>query len=221
MYTTLKMMQSLNGFIAKNQKDDLKWGSSTDKKLYKSLSLEYGTVILGKNTYLAMPKIAFKGRQAVVIVRNLEQFLLSQTPNNSSQIIQQTFRKITIGKIIDEKLTFNNFTFVELGRDNKLDDLMQYLEFNQGDKNTEKTLVVGGGVINSLFLTQNLINEIHITIAPKIFGSGIEIFNSSFNTNTNFSLDDLSLDVDLTLQKVEQITDNELLLVYKINQPIN
>ena len=208
------MMQSLNGFIAKNQNDDLKWGSSADKKLYKSLSLEYGTVILGKNTYLAMPKIAFKGRQAVVIVRNLEQFLLSQAPNNPSQITQQIFGNITIGKIIDEKLIFNNFTFVELGKDNKLDDLMQYLEFNQGNNNTKKALVVGGGVINSLFLAQSLINEIHITIAPKIFGSGIEIFNSSFNSNS--SLDDLS--VDLTLQKVEQITDNELLLVYKIIQ---
>lgn len=36
-------------------------------------------------------------------------------------------------------------------------------------------LLVGGGVINGLFLKQNLVNELHLTVEPKIFGSGKNI----------------------------------------------
>ena len=194
-------MQSLNGFIAKNQNDDLKWGSSADKKLYKSLSLEYGTVILGKNTYLAMPKIAFKGRLAVVIVRNLKEFLALQFLDLNQKV--EVFGIITIGKIT----TLENFIFVQLNDKNDLDGLVEYLDYIK----IKKALVVGGGVINTMFLAQNKINEMHITIAPKIFSLGTPIFGQISQSKDGYIN---NLDINLTLQKVEQITENEVLLVY-------
>lgn len=40
------------------------------------------------------------------------------------------------------------------------------------DRGYKKMLVVGGGTINSLFLKSRLVNEIYLTLEPKLFGTG-------------------------------------------------
>lgn len=40
----------------------------------------------------------------------------------------------------------------------------------------EQVLVAGGGHINSLFLKENLIDEIHLTIEPVVLGQGVPLF---------------------------------------------
>lgn len=185
-HLTIKMMQSLNGFIAQTQNDNLKWGSSADKKLYKKISTEYGTVIVGKNTYLQMPKTAFKSRQTVVVVRNIDNFV-EENKLNYLEIL--TFNDIKFA--ID-----NNITFIE----SEPKTIIKYLE----SIGKNKALLVGGGIINNLFLQAGVVNELQITIAPKIFGSGIPIFGYE------------SIDLDLELQSFDKISNNELLLTYKI-----
>jgi len=39
----------------------------------------------------------------------------------------------------------------------------------------KKMLLVGGGTVNGLFLKQNLVDELYLTVEPKIFGRGKEI----------------------------------------------
>lgn len=39
----------------------------------------------------------------------------------------------------------------------------------------KKMLLVGGGTINGLFLKQNLVDELYLTIEPKLFGKGKNI----------------------------------------------
>ncbi len=39
----------------------------------------------------------------------------------------------------------------------------------------KKMLLVGGGTINGLFLKQNLVDELYLTVEPKIFGTGKDI----------------------------------------------
>lgn len=39
----------------------------------------------------------------------------------------------------------------------------------------KKMLLVGGSIVNGLFLKYNLVNELYLTIEPKIFGSGKSI----------------------------------------------
>lgn len=47
-----------------------------------------------------------------------------------------------------------------------------------------KSAVLGGGAfLNTLFLKEKLINEIYISINPKIFGNGISLFNDEFDVN--------------------------------------
>lgn len=53
----------------------------------------------------------------------------------------------------------------------------------------EKVILGGGATINGLFLKENLIDEIWLTIEPKIFGEGLSLFKDA--------------DVDLSLELIE------------------
>lgn len=69
-----------------------------------------------------------------------------------------------------------------------------------------RMLLVGGSETNALFLGQNLINEIYLTIEPKLFGNG-----------KNLVKDD-DLDKQLKLVNVKRLNDQGTLqLKYKIN----
>jgi dihydrofolate reductase len=183
---TIKMMQSLDGFIAKDQNDNLKWGSNEDKQLYKKISTEYGTVIVGKNTYLQLPKVAFKNRETIVVVRNL-----------SDEWLEDILGDNDIMSFDDVKFcNIDNITFIE----SKPQTIINFLESIGKDK----ALLVGGGIINNLFIQAGLVNELQITIAPKIFGKGIKVFGND------------ELDLDLKIQGFEKISDNELVLSYKV-----
>jgi dihydrofolate reductase len=185
-HLTVKMMQSLDGFIAQNQNDDLKWGSSEDKQLYKKVSTEYGTVIVGKNTYLQMPKIAFKNRETVVVVRNVPKFLVE---NKIESVKIQNFKSLNYG-------IHDNITFIESNPNEIIEYLKSIGKF--------KALLVGGGIINNLFLNAKVVNEIQVTIVPKIFGTGIPIFGYE------------ALNLNLELKSFEKISQNELLLTYNV-----
>lgn len=64
---TMILLQTLDGFIAKNDDDKLDWGSKTDKLNFKNKTVEIGTMICGSNTYLQMPDFAFKNRKTFVL----------------------------------------------------------------------------------------------------------------------------------------------------------
>lgn len=164
------MMQSLDGIIARSIDDDLSWGSSEDKKLYKKFTTEFGTVIVGSTTFEQMPKIAFKNRLCIVLTRDKSKY--------------------------SEYLENSNFVFLEP----KPNKVIEYLE----SKNIDKAVIIGGSKINSLFLRANLVDEIFVTLSPRIFGSGVRIFGDS------------SLDIKMELKSFEKISDNELLLNYKV-----
>ncbi|MEK7541472.1 MAG: dihydrofolate reductase family protein [Patescibacteria group bacterium] len=64
--------------------------------------------------------------------------------------------------------------------------------------------VIGGAQIFTQFLESGLCDELAITIEPKIFGSGINIFN------------DFTRDVSLKLLEVRKLNEDAVLLRYKI-----
>jgi dihydrofolate reductase len=63
--------------------------------------------------------------------------------------------------------------------------------------------LIGGSTINALFAKKNLIDEIYITIVPKLFGKGLSLFNCD-------------LDLDLKLLEMETIDDGYILLKYSV-----
>ncbi len=46
----------------------------------------------------------------------------------------------------------------------------------------QSAVLIGGSIVNTLFLQENLIDEIHVTIVPMIFGQGLSLFGKFFDT---------------------------------------
>jgi len=69
----------------------------------------------------------------------------------------------------------------------------------------ETAVLVGGAIVNTLFLKKNLIDEIHVTIVPRLFGKGLPMFNKSFDTQ-------------LELINIEKLGQNHILLKYRVQK---
>lgn len=70
-----------------------------------------------------------------------------------------------------------------------------------------KSALLGGGAnLNSLFLKNKLIDEIILTIEPKIFGEGLSLFNED-------------TDLNLNLISLEKLNENTVMLKYKVIYP--
>lgn len=70
-----------------------------------------------------------------------------------------------------------------------------------GNRGYKKMLVVGGAVTNTLFLKSKLVNEIYLTIEPKIFGTGKNLIS------------DENLDISLKLISIEKLNNQGTLLL--------
>ncbi len=80
-----------------------------------------------------------------------------------------------------------------------LKDVLKELE-NMG---YQKALLGGGSYLNSLFLNENLIDEIMLTIEPKIFGDGLNLFN-------------IDKEIDLKLINCEKLNENTIFVHYQV-----
>jgi dihydrofolate reductase len=67
----------------------------------------------------------------------------------------------------------------------------------------KSALLGGGSFLNSLFLERKLISEIILTVEPKIFGTGLSLFNKDLNA-------------DLKLLEVKNLNENTLMLRYRV-----
>lgn len=71
----------------------------------------------------------------------------------------------------------------------------------------KKALLVGGSIINGLFFKKNLVDELHLTIEPKIFGNGKNIVEKQL------------LDKSLQLMSIKKLNKTgTILLKYKVNK---
>jgi dihydrofolate reductase len=66
-----------------------------------------------------------------------------------------------------------------------------------------EVILAGGALVNSLFAEAGLIDEIVVTISPKIFGYGISLFTEEVS-------------MDLFLKGVRQIDENLVCLTYGV-----
>jgi dihydrofolate reductase len=70
----------------------------------------------------------------------------------------------------------------------------------------DSAALIGGEVINNLFAQSKLINEIVVTIAPKLFGTGLSLFSCS-------------VDMDLALVSLKQLESDHIMLHYRVTYP--
>lgn len=73
-----------------------------------------------------------------------------------------------------------------------------------GSQGYKEVIVAGGPTVNNLFLQENLIDEIKLSIEPKLFGSGLSLFEGSILTK------------ELELIAVTNLTPHVLVLHYKL-----
>ncbi|MCP4672070.1 MAG: dihydrofolate reductase [Desulfobacula sp.] len=66
-------------------------------------------------------------------------------------------------------------------------------------------VLIGGSIVNTLFLQENLIDEIHVTIVPRLFGQGLSLFSKSFDTK-------------LELINVGKFANGHVLLKYQVKK---
>lgn len=67
------------------------------------------------------------------------------------------------------------------------------------------TVIIGGGsIINGLFLSQGLLDEVWLTIEPRLFGEGLPLFKG------------VDVNVDLQLLEVMKLDENVLQVRYRI-----
>jgi len=71
----------------------------------------------------------------------------------------------------------------------------------------KEAALIGGSIINSMFALLDLIDEIHVTIVPKLFGRGLSLFKDTLETH-------------LQLLDVDRIDDDYLLLKYAVKHPV-
>ena len=70
-------------------------------------------------------------------------------------------------------------------------------------KGYDSVALVGGATINSLFARANLITEVHLTLVPVVFGTGLSLF-------------DRSLDMTLAFESSKDLGSGHLLLIYRV-----
>ncbi len=117
----------------------------------------------------------------------------------------------TIGKPLPKRL---NIILTKNTQNKKnIPNLLEFTNQNPNEiinnlqqRKFQKVIIGGGPIINSLFLENKLIDEIWLTIEPKIFGQGLNLFKET------------KIDLNLQLISVEKINDNSLFVKYKIKQ---
>ncbi len=176
MKISLVILESLDGVISKGNEDKLEWGSKVDKDFFKKQVDEAGVMIMGSTTYETMPKVLFKDRFTLVLAYYPEDYEEDES---------------------EEVHFFGGDPESELPIANQA---VRYLE----EKGVKHAILAGGGSVNGLFLQAGLVDDIYITIAPKIFGSGIKVFGNE------------DLDIDLQLESCKEITENEVLLHFEV-----
>ena len=73
---------------------------------------------------------------------------------------------------------------------------------------TNEAALIGGSVVNTLFLQENLIDEIYVTIVPRLFGRGLSMFNRE-------------LDRKMTLVDLARLDEDAVLLRYVVKPQVS
>jgi dihydrofolate reductase len=174
MKTTLLMATTLDGKIGKNSSHFVDWTGAADKKLFIKLTKDAGVIIMGSNTFDTIGKPLPK-RKNIVMTQN-------QSRINS-----------TLSDAVPDS---EGLIFTDKDPSEILNDLT-----TQG---YNSVVLIGGSIVNSLFLKTKLINEIYVTIVPVFFGTGLSMFNEETDTKLN-------------LIKTQQMPDGHVLLKYTVS----
>lgn len=70
----------------------------------------------------------------------------------------------------------------------------------------ELAILAGGAIVNTLFLRAGLIDELLLTVAPKLFGQGLTLLSEA-------------VDIDLELLDIQRLDGDSLVIRYRLKYP--
>ncbi len=132
-----------------------------------------------------------------------------KTTKNAGVMIMGSKTWDTIGKVLpgrksmvmtrdkSRKSQDKNLVFTDLAPKQIVEDLS-----SQG---FECAILIGGATVNTLFMEQDLIDEIHLTVVPKLFGQGLTLFTRP-------------LDVQLELMEEVKLDSGHVLAKYRVEK---
>lgn len=176
MRTVLIVAQSLDGFITFHQTPGVDWTSSADKSWFRESLKQFDASIMGRTTYESVRKII----QSDLRPSHLR---VAMTRNPA--------------KFADEAKPDCLF-FSDKSAGFIVDQLQ-----NAGHQNCA---VLGGAQVHDAFLAANLVDEIWVTIEPRIFGQGTPLVQ-------------LAHDISLSLIDSRRLDlSDSMLLRYKVSR---
>lgn len=183
-FVTLKLAQTLDGYLAAPDGDS-KWiTSEISRKKVHEWRKSYDAVMIGRNTALLdNPKLTVRhveGRHPQRIVIDGDFSLPGHLNLFSDQYEEKTIiithNKKRADEIADPMLQLLQSDYfrgkvVTVGKHKGHSDLREAL-IKLGRMNITSILVEAGSELTSALLSQNLVDKIHIFIAPKLLGGG-------------------------------------------------
>lgn len=192
MKIVLMMAMTADGKIAKTSDHFPDWTSKEDKKYFMETTKKHGVILMGEKTFFTLsPK-----------PKNNTSDTANKKGNNSGSFGEgRAFPKPLPGRL--------NVVFTLEKNPPEMDGV----KWVSGDEEKvlkelenmgyQSAILGGGAYLNSQFLKKKLIDEIWITIEPKIFGGGLGIFSGDF-------------DADLKLISLEKINENSVVVKYRV-----
>lgn len=166
--------QSLDGFIAKHDLPGTDFTSEADKLHFSRILQIFDALIFGRLTY-EVSRTAIRARLST----SLPRFVMTRNPGAWA------------GDTVSGQLEF-------------VSDTPAALVTRLRDRGFRRCAVLGGSQIHSLFLENNLIDTLIITIEPRLFGRGVPFLHQR-------------MDAKLRLEGAERLPASDtLLLTYRL-----
>jgi len=149
---------SLDGFIAQSPEQiSTAWTSGADKKWFNKRTKEAGVMVMGRKTQDTIRR-ALPRRLSVVMTRDEK----SKTKNEKLEMITCESVKSNIkGEVV----------FVN----DEPESILKKLE----EKGFDEVAICGGASIYSLFMKRGLVDRLHLTVEPVLFGKGVSLFSEN------------------------------------------
>ena len=168
---------SLDGFITKHAEEGVAFTSAADKKFFREALTAFDCCIFGSKTFLA---------SKAGILQNL-----------SSERL-----RIVLTRSPEEYAAYQHPDMLEF-TSHSPEDIVADLQ----KRNKTRCALLGGGEVYTLFFTRNLLDELWLTIEPRIFGDGKKIIAER-------------MDVTLLLKDMLKLSEHTILLKYTIEKKI-
>jgi dihydrofolate reductase len=175
MRVVLIAAQSLDGFLAKHDRPGTDFTSAADRQWFPACLRSFDVCVMGSATW-----------------RAARDQILAAPYSGRRRIVMTRDPAVFATDLQPGRLEFTGETAAALAARLRMEGV-------------EQCALLGGGVVNGLFLSAGLVDELWVTVEPLIFGQGRPIAEGR-------------IDVAMTLAEVTRLGRDTLLLKYSVKR---